>query len=137
LEGKVGSSILMIQEEALRYGGRGQCVSGLAWRTCLDPASHSKSRSSLCDISWRSTSAACDGSIFVRPTGFHGLGCRAIGPLGGKLWCSCSRRPTSPDTVKRFRDHWARSSRTGKPGRPAINNELRELIRQISGANPL
>ena len=38
---------------------------------------------------------------------------------------------------KRFRDHWARISRTGKPGRPPISNEIRELIRKVSGANPL
>src|SRR2546422_4917939 len=38
---------------------------------------------------------------------------------------------------KRFRDHWTRLSRTRKSGRPAINTELRELIRKISSANPL
>jgi putative transposase len=38
---------------------------------------------------------------------------------------------------KRFRDHWARMSRAGKPGRPPIRKEIRELIRKISGANPL
>ena len=38
---------------------------------------------------------------------------------------------------KRFRDHWTRMSRSGKPGRPPISKEIRELIRKISGANPL
>ena len=38
---------------------------------------------------------------------------------------------------KRFRDHWVRLSGAGKPGRPAISEEIRELIRKISGANPL
>jgi len=38
---------------------------------------------------------------------------------------------------KRFRDHWTRMSRAGKPGRPPISNEIRELIRKVSGANPL
>ena len=38
---------------------------------------------------------------------------------------------------KRFRDHWTRLSSAGKPGRPRINNEIRELIRNLSGANPL
>src|SRR5216683_3512921 len=47
-----------------------------------------------------------------------------------------------PETViawqrKRFRDHWTRMSRTGMPGRPPITNEIRELIRKVSGANPL
>jgi putative transposase len=47
-----------------------------------------------------------------------------------------------PETViawqrKRFRDHWARMSRAGKPGRPLISEEIRELIRKVSGANPL
>jgi len=46
-----------------------------------------------------------------------------------------------PSTViswqrKRFRDHWARLSRQGKAGRPPIANEIRELIRQMSRANP-
>ena len=38
---------------------------------------------------------------------------------------------------KRFRDHWTRLSKAGKPGRPQINEEIRDLIRTISGANPL
>ena len=38
---------------------------------------------------------------------------------------------------KRFRDHWARMSRAGKPGRPPDSQEIRELTRKISGANPL
>ena len=38
---------------------------------------------------------------------------------------------------KRFRDHWTRVSGAGKLGRPPINNEIRALIRKISGANPL
>jgi len=38
---------------------------------------------------------------------------------------------------KRFRDHWARLSSARKPGRPPISEEIRELIRTISGANPL
>ena len=36
---------------------------------------------------------------------------------------------------RRFRDHWARLSRRG-PGRPAVGQELRALIREISAANP-
>jgi transposase InsO family protein len=47
-----------------------------------------------------------------------------------------------PETViawqrKRFRDHWARLSRAGKPGRPQISAEIRKLIRTISSANLL
>jgi putative transposase len=38
---------------------------------------------------------------------------------------------------KRFRDHWARMSQAGKLGRPPISKEIRELIRKVSGANPL
>jgi putative transposase len=38
---------------------------------------------------------------------------------------------------KRFRNHWARISKGGKPGRPQISEEIRELIRAISSANPL
>jgi transposase InsO family protein len=36
----------------------------------------------------------------------------------------------------RCREHWARLSRTGSAGRPAISKEIRELIREISAANP-
>ncbi len=34
-----------------------------------------------------------------------------------------------------LRDHWARLSR-GEPGRPVISKEGRELIREVSAANP-
>ena len=45
-----------------------------------------------------------------------------------------------PATVRtwqrtRFRDHWAGLSRRD-PGRPTITRELRELIQDISTANP-
>jgi len=36
---------------------------------------------------------------------------------------------------RRFRDHWRRKSQGGRPGRPRIAPELRELIRRISRAN--
>jgi len=38
---------------------------------------------------------------------------------------------------RRFRDHWARLCRTGKPGRPQVAREVRVLIRRLSAANPL
>lgn len=38
---------------------------------------------------------------------------------------------------RRFRDYWAHISRAGKSGRPPIPKEIRELIRRVSGANPL
>lgn len=38
---------------------------------------------------------------------------------------------------KRIREHWARLSSARKPGRPRISEEIRELIRTISAANPL
>ncbi len=37
---------------------------------------------------------------------------------------------------RRFCDHWRRKSQGGQPGRPRIDQELRELIRRISRANP-
>jgi putative transposase len=37
---------------------------------------------------------------------------------------------------RRFRDHWRRLSQQGKPGRPAIAKEVRNLIRDMSQANP-
>ncbi len=46
-----------------------------------------------------------------------------------------------PDTVirwqrKRFKEHWTRLSRNGKPGRPATPKEVQELIRTMSTLNP-
>jgi hypothetical protein len=46
-----------------------------------------------------------------------------------------------PSTViswqrKRFRDHWRQLSQRGRPGRPAIAQEVRDLIRKMSRANP-
>ena len=38
---------------------------------------------------------------------------------------------------QRFRKHWPRLSRTGRPGRPEVSKEIRELIREISTANLL
>ena len=36
-----------------------------------------------------------------------------------------------------FRLYWRWKNRTGRPGRPAIQKEVRDLIRQMSQANPL
>jgi putative transposase len=46
-----------------------------------------------------------------------------------------------PDTViawqrKHFRDHWRRLSQRGKPGRPAMAKEVRDLIRTMWQSNP-
>ena len=37
---------------------------------------------------------------------------------------------------KRFRDYWRRLSQSGKPGRPPISKEVRDLIRDMWRANP-
>jgi putative transposase len=37
---------------------------------------------------------------------------------------------------QRFRDHWRRVSQQGKPSRPAIAPEVRELIQDMWRANP-
>jgi len=47
-----------------------------------------------------------------------------------------------PETViawrrRKFREYWTKLSRSGKPGRPAIPKEVRDLIRRMSRANPL
>src|SRR5512133_1631524 len=46
-----------------------------------------------------------------------------------------------PSTViawqrRRFRDHWARLTRRGEPGRPAVAKAVRDLIRKMSIAHP-
>lgn len=38
---------------------------------------------------------------------------------------------------KRFRDHWTRISGKGTPGRSPVSQDVRELIRKISAANPM
>jgi putative transposase len=38
---------------------------------------------------------------------------------------------------RRFRDHWRRLSQSGTSGRPAVSREIRDLIRELSRANPL
>ena len=37
---------------------------------------------------------------------------------------------------RRVRDHWRRLCQPGKPGRPAIAKEVRDLIRKMSSSNP-
>jgi len=37
---------------------------------------------------------------------------------------------------KRFRDHWAKLSKHGRPGRPTESEEIKALIRRMSAANP-
>ena len=46
-----------------------------------------------------------------------------------------------PDTVirwqrKRFKEHWRKLSGSGKPGRPPVADEVKELIRIMSSMNP-
>ena len=36
---------------------------------------------------------------------------------------------------KRFRDHWAKLSKHGRPGRPKVSEEIKALIRKMSEAN--
>jgi putative transposase len=36
---------------------------------------------------------------------------------------------------KRFRDHWAKLSQHGRPGRPQVPEEIRALIRKMPAAN--
>jgi putative transposase len=47
-----------------------------------------------------------------------------------------------PETVmawrrRKFREYWRKLSGLGKPGRPAIPREIRDLIRRMSSSNPL
>ena len=47
-----------------------------------------------------------------------------------------------PETVlawrrRKLREYWRKLSGSGKPGRPAIPREIRDLIRRVSAANPL
>ena len=74
-----------------------------------------------------------------------------IRPLDRLFWSWLSRRWAGwrealvivrPETViawrrRRFRDYWRKLSRAGKPGRPAVAREIRDIIRRMSLANPL
>jgi len=74
-----------------------------------------------------------------------------IRPLDRLFWSWLSRRWTGwrealvivrPETViawqrRRFRDYWRKLSRAGKPGRPAVAREIREITRRMSLACPL
>ena len=47
-----------------------------------------------------------------------------------------------PETViawrrQKFREYWTKLSRSGKPGRPSVPHDVRDLIRRMSSANPL
>jgi putative transposase len=47
-----------------------------------------------------------------------------------------------PETViawrrRKFREYWTKLCRSGKPGRPKVAKEVRDLIRQMSIANPI
>jgi len=59
-------------------------------------------------------------------------------PSDRLLWAWMSRHWSGwQEALKRFRDHWSRLSRRGKPGRPPISREVRDLIRRMSQANPV
>ena len=51
------------------------------------------SRTSLCAISWRSTSEPSSDRAFDPKTASFGHGCRVAGQGGGKCWSSFSPRP--------------------------------------------
>ena len=56
-------------------------------------------------------------------------------------WCE-ALVIVQPGTVvtwhrRRFRQYWAKLTGSGKPGRPAVPREVRDLIRRMSLANPL
>jgi putative transposase len=74
----------------------------------------------------------------VRPTD------RLLWSWLSRLWPSWQEvlKFVQPRTViawqqKQFRDHWRRLSQGGMPGRPALPKAVRDLIRQMSQANPL
>jgi hypothetical protein len=68
---------------------------------------------------------------------------RALWSLLARMWGDWKQALVfvRPETVirwqrKRFKDHWAKLSRQGKPGRPSLSKDLQELIRTMSRMNP-
>ena len=71
-------------------------------------------------------------------------GDRALWVILSRLWSGWRSAVVfvQPDTVvrwqkRRFKAHWRRVTRSPKPGRPPVAEEIRRLIRQMSSANPL
>ena len=61
-----------------------------------------------------------------------------------QIWSEwrCALVIVQPSTIvawqrRRFRDHWRKLCQSGKPGRPPIPREVRDLIRRMSTANRL
>ncbi|MEN8107360.1 MAG: hypothetical protein ABFS22_05070 [Pseudomonadota bacterium] len=61
----------------------------------------------------------------------------ALAPLAGVAGCSgfVQTGTVIAWQCKRFRDHWAKLSKHGRPGRPQVPKEIRALIRKMSEAN--
>jgi len=60
----------------------------------------------------------------------------ASGPAGKLPWHSSNPHRNRLATSA-VRDHWRRLSQRGTSGRPAVPREIRDLIRDLSRANPL
>jgi hypothetical protein len=137
LEGKVGSSIVTIPERGVLF----MPAVVYAFLSTLGALFRSQLSLRVENVALRHQLAIYQRTV-KRPS---------IRPEDRILWCWLSRRWArwrevlvfvQPETViawqrKRFRDHWTRMGRAGKPGRPLISEEIRELIRKVSGANPL
>ena len=87
-----------------------------------------------CGIRWLFISGQSDRGSGRRIACF-GPGLHVSGQGGRRRWSSCNPVQSSWQR-QRFRDHWRRMSQQGKPGRPAIAKDVRDLIREMSRANP-
>jgi len=56
--------------------------------------------------------------------------------LVGDATIGAQAEPFLGERRREFREYWTRLCRSGKPGRPAISREVRDLIRRMSSANP-
>src|SRR5258708_14140257 len=72
------------------------------------------------------------------------IAARFLWVMLSRVWSQWRSTPVivKPETViawqrKGFRLYWRWKSRAGKSGRPCVSLEIRELIRQMSKANPL
>ena len=92
----------------------------------------------FCAISSESCEDREEGVLgFATPIAFSGFGSLGFGPGGEDHSLSSGPGQSSPGIEKGFRLYWRWKSRPRRPGRPALDREVQDLIRRMSQANPL
>ena len=100
-----------------------------------------RSRTWPSGTSWGSIVGIVGALAYGLVTASSGRGSHVSGRIGAMHSWSFSPRRSSHGVIawrrRKFREYWRSLSRSGKPGRPAVPREVRDLIRRMSSANPL